>query len=146
MVGGSTDFGADVADDFARIVHDPRRPVRLFVGGEEIQGARGREDGVHRFLLPAGSAPARLVSEVGDSPAEQDVRRLGVCVVGLELDGVELELNGPVPGPGFHPIESGEGGNWRWTDGRAWLVLPHSGRAQRLTVRINDWHLMLAKS
>ncbi len=129
-------------DPTLAVIHDPARPVRLFVDGEEIAGAPGRDAGAFVYLLPEGCGPARLISASGDSPAESDTRRLGVCVVGLELDGTELDLGGPAAGPGFHPIESDQGGNWRWTDGRAWLVLPHSANRQRLTVRINDWHLL----
>jgi hypothetical protein len=29
---------------------------------------------------------------------------------------------------------------WRWTDGSAWLVLPHSTAVRRLAISITDWY------
>lgn len=132
-------------DPYEFLSFDAAHPVRLFVGDREL-APDSEPGGVYRFLVPPGSGPARLVSAAGDSPAPSDSRRLGVCVTGLELDGAWLDLEGPTSGPGFHPTESDQSGQWRWTDGRAWIILPHATEPQQLAVRINDWHAMLAKA
>ena len=63
----------------------------------------------------------------------------------IELEGVALALNGPEIGRGFHPLEGDHEMHWRWTDGRGWLVLPHSIGARRLVVAITDWYKNLRR-
>ncbi|MCW3477668.1 Hint domain-containing protein [Limobrevibacterium gyesilva] len=131
--------------DAAPVEDDPHHPVRLFANGLEIPAEPAAEPGAFDFLLPADTGPVRIASSSGASPAERDTRRLGVCVIGLALDGEAIDLDGPMPGPGFHPSEQNAHHRWRWTNGSAWLVLPPGDAQRRLTVRITDWHLMLLR-
>jgi hypothetical protein len=102
-------------------------------------------DGDYAFLLPEGAGAVRLVSPARASPAPRDPRRLGVAVTRLELDGVGLSLDGGEIGRGFHPMEGDQKMRWRWTDGSAWLVLPHSTSVRRLAVTITDWYRNLRR-
>jgi hypothetical protein len=114
--------------------------LRLFASGAEIAAEPGSTAERFDFLLPAATGPVRLVSPTGESPSETDSRRLGVCVLGVEVDGQAVDLDGPIPGPGFYPSESNEQQHWRWTSGSAWLVLPPATAPRRLSVIITDWH------
>jgi Hint domain len=126
-------FASWLADDSAH-------PLRLFANGDELEPDVDSTATRLTFILPAGTGPVRLLSRAHESPSPQDTRRLGVCVVTMEVDGTPLDLEGPLPGRGFHSPE-GEGGvRWRWTDGNAWLVLPHHDAPKVLTVHITDWH------
>jgi hypothetical protein len=116
------------------------RPLRLMVDGREVPPAEEPVGGEYRFVLPQGTGAVRLVSPARASPAPRDTRRLGVAVMRLELDGVALSLEGGEIGRGFHPVEGDQQTRWRWTDGGAWLVLPHSSSARRLAVTITDWY------
>ncbi len=116
------------------------RPLRLVVDGREVAPAEEPVGGEYRFVLPQGTGAVRLVSPARASPAPRDPRRLGVAVTRLELDGVALSLEGGEIGRGFHPVEGDEKMRWRWTDGGAWLVLPHNPGARRLVVMITDWY------
>ena len=126
-------------------VDDEARVLRLFADGGEIAPEAEPSDGDYLFLLPEGAGAVRLVSPQRASPAPRDTRRLGVAIMRLALDGTELALDGPEIGRGFHPAEGNEKMRWRWTDGRAWLVLPHSTAVRRLTVKISDWHMQLKR-
>jgi len=127
------------------IVDDEMQALRLFADGGEIAPEAEAIDGDYLFVLPEGTGAVRLVSPQRASPAPRDKRRLGVAVMRLALDGVELVLDGPELVRGFHPAEGNEKTRWRWTDGRAWLVLPHSTAARRLEVKISDWHKQLKR-
>jgi len=88
--------------------------------------AHGRR---REVALPAGLRALAIASRVWVpaqvAPESDDTRRLGVGVAGLTLDGAKLDLDDPRIGSGWHPPE----GNWRWTDGQAWL---HPRGATRL--------------
>jgi hypothetical protein len=127
------------------IVDDETQPLRLFNEGGEIAPDAEPTEGEYRFLLPDGTGAVRLISPGRASPAPRDTRRLGVAVMRLALDGTELDMEGPELGRGFHPAEGNETMRWRWTDGRAWLVLPHSTAERRLEVKISDWHTQLKR-
>jgi hypothetical protein len=79
------------------------------------------------FVLPAGKNVARLRSRAfvpaHVKAASIDRRRLGVCVVGLQVDGEPRPL-ASLPATGWHGTE--DGGVRRWTDGDA--VLPRGAR------------------
>ena len=117
--------------------------LQLFANGEELDAQEGSTQTERRFTLPPGTSRVRLISRAYDSPAPDDPRRRGVCVVGLALDGAALDLDGAVPGRGFYAMEGDEQRRWRWTDGNAWLALPHSEDARELAIRITDWHRVL---
>ena len=116
------------------------RPLRLMADGREVPPVEEPVGGEYRFQLPQGTGAVRLVSPARASPAPRDARRLGVAVTRVELDGVALSLEGGEIGRGFHPVEGDQKMRWRWTDGGAWLVLPHGGGPRRLVVTITDWH------
>jgi hypothetical protein len=134
--------GAEITSDF---IDDELRPLRLFADGGEIAPEAEPGDGDYRFLLPEGTGAVRLVSPPRASPAPRDTRKLGVAVMRVALDGTEIGLEGAELGRGFHPAEGNETTRWRWTDGRAWLVLPHSTAERRLEVKISDWHQQLRR-
>jgi hypothetical protein len=134
---------AAVAEAEDEIIDDETQVLRLFAEAGEIAAEADPLEGDYRFVLPEGTGAVRLVSPRRASPAPRDTRRLGVAVMRLALNGSELALDGPELGRGFHPAEGNEKTRWRWTDGRAWLVLPHSTAARRLEVKISDWHLQL---
>jgi len=108
--------------------------------GHEVPPVEDPLEGEYRFVLPQGTGAGRLVSPARASPAPRDTRRLGVAVIRLELDGVTVSLEGGEIGRGLHPVEGDQKMRWRWTDGGAWLVLPHSSSARRLVVTTTDWH------
>ena len=117
--------------------------LRLFANGEELDALDASTETERHFTLPPGTGRVRLISRAYNSPAPDDARRLGVCVVGLAVDGEALALDGAMPGRGFHALEGDERRRWRWTDGNAWLALPHREEARELTIHITDWHRVL---
>ena len=54
-----------------------------------------------------------------DETASGDKRHLGVCVAEIEIDSQIQTL--AALGAGWHPLESNDGREWRWTDGSASL-------------------------
>ena len=62
-------------------------------------------------------------------PRHTDRRRLGVAVIGLTADGIDIPLDDPRLGAGWHPPEPG----LRWTTGQADSALPPG---TRLAVRL----------
>jgi hypothetical protein len=56
-------------------------------------------------------------------PGLTDLRRLGVAVGELRVNGDALALDGPAFGQGFHGLESSGEHAWRWTDGQGTLVI-----------------------
>jgi fibronectin-binding autotransporter adhesin len=87
------------------------------VDGRPVAVARrGRR---HAVLLPEGARLLRIVSLSG-RPGEtaagaRDMRRLGVALARLALDGRRLAPGDPRLGAGWHDPEP----EWRWTDGDA---------------------------
>ncbi len=79
------------------------------------------------FVLPAGRKAARLRSRAfvpaHVSAASIDRRRLGVCLVGLQVDGERKALD-TLTGRGWHRTE--DGGVRRWSNGDA--LLPQGAR------------------
>lgn len=94
-----------------------------------------------RFTIPPGARALHLASPVGVLADAADSRQFGVAITAIRLDGIPLDLAGPIAGAGFHPPEAG----WRWTDGRAELRLPPSAHPRRLEVWITDWHHTLRR-
>jgi hypothetical protein len=78
--------------------------------------------------LPAGARHVRLTSRVA-VPAHLapdgggDHRRLGVAVARILLDRQEIGLSDARFGAGWHSLEDGANGRWRWTDGEAVLMV-----------------------
>lgn len=95
----------------------------------------------HRFHVPAGVKAVRLVSRSA-VPAEvhaesEDKRRMGVAVSGVWVDGTRLALTDQRLAGGWHAAERLPGGAaWRWTEGRAVIVLPPGTGARVLDVAV----------
>ncbi len=90
------------------------------------------------FILPPGTGTvilrSRRFTPADTDPAGGDTRELGVCVTGILLDGIAINLGGPVCGSGFLPLE---GTGWRWTDGAATLLLPPRAAEATLEVTLH---------
>jgi hypothetical protein len=80
------------------------------------------------FLAPAAQrlvlrSPASVPALV--IPGHADLRRLGVALADLRIDGEAVDLASDALNHGFHPPEHHEAGGvrrlWRWTDGAAEL-------------------------
>ena len=83
-----------------------------------------------RFALPATATRVTLMSDSfvphDTAPEQADRRRLGLMVSGIvihEADGRghAVGLDDPRIGAGFHALEAGTTGPFRWTDGAATL-------------------------
>ncbi len=87
--------------------------------------------GLHTVLLPPGTTLVELRSRSvvpGElDPAGGDMRRVGVPIARMVLDGDELDLDGLAPDAGFLPTERNGAARWRWTDGAARLALAPRG-------------------
>ncbi len=92
------------------------------------------EGPTYRATIPAGVSRLCLDSLVArpaeTMPGRPDHRTLGLCVVGLALDGVPVALGDPALTDGWHRPEDGR----RWTAGPAALTIPPSDRARELVV------------
>jgi collagen type I alpha len=102
--------------------------VRLFADGRPL----ALTDAV--ALVPAGTQRLRIVSRslVPAWRGLDDRRRLGVAVTRVRLGGRRLPAR--AFGAGWYAPE----GQWRWTDGDAWLTPPPVARPTRLTLEIAD--------
>ncbi len=82
-----------------------------------------------RLELPPGTPALRLRSRAWvpghTRPAESDMRRLGVAIGNLRLDGAAVRLDDARLSSGWHAPEGG----WRWTDGDGGIAL---GGARRI--------------
>ncbi len=81
-----------------------------------------------QVTLPADARLVRLVSRRWTPahlrPDGTDMRRLGVAVRRLRLDGRDVALDDARLSSGWQPVERGAGAaDWRWTDGDAGLAL-----------------------
>ena len=119
-----------VLDGGQAIVADPAPYLRVdgrVVWPERWSGTEAR------FNLPRGARSVRLVSRVfrpGDlDPLNADLRRLGMAVSSLIVDGVAIDLRDGRLADGWHHAETG----WRWTDGAA--AIPCGG-CRRVDVAI----------
>jgi hypothetical protein len=121
-----------------------RTPLRVFSGPTELTVADTVSDGPHailRFALPPRTTALRLTSPSAQPPG--DGRRLGVAILRMQLETMDIPLDNAGLIRGFHRAESGEGLTWRWTDGDALLILQPKPVAQVLSIHITDWHKML---
>jgi hypothetical protein len=78
------------------------------------------------FAAPA-AAELVLVSSASvlahTLPGVVDLRRLGVAISALKIDGQSLDLASPAFGQGFHAQEAHGDHAWRWTDGEGRLAV-----------------------
>lgn len=119
--------------------HPDTAPILRLIGDGKVLEASTAPSLHWRFVLPAGSRWLRLASPTRLAQGK-DIRRLGVAVLRMALDGVPLTLTGMAGGAGFYPAEGPIGGQWRWTNGFAQVILPISRRARVLEVVISNWH------
>jgi hypothetical protein len=118
----------------------PRRPdatthygLHLLTDGRRIQPSYVEGDRA-MFVLPAGTREAQLTSGVARPsdmrPWLDDRRRLGLKVrrITLHADGaaMDIPLDGPQLGSGWHGVENAGWRAARWTAGNAQLYLPAS--------------------
>jgi hypothetical protein len=100
-----------------RVTADPG--LRLAVDGAPV--APQRYGDTLYIALPADARDllvgSRSFVPAETEPAGTDMRRLGVAVAAVALDGEQMALHGPRPGAGWHAPEPG----WRWTDGAGHL-------------------------
>jgi hypothetical protein len=103
--------------------------VHVMADGQRIEAARRLH---HRlmFVLPEACREITLCSKsfkpTACHPESPDVRRLGICVHGLRLDGANAPLQANGFGKGWHAFEHDAAAGRRWTSGRA--VLPEGVR------------------
>ena len=99
----------------------------LLVQGRQVRPAR-IVGPLYRFLLPANVGSAVLASHsgipAGFDPRRKDMRRLGVALAGIVVDGNPLPIDHRSLRGGFYPPESLAGARWRWTDGAGEIALP----------------------
>ena len=115
--------------------------VRLVAGGREFRRVC-RRDTHCTFVLPAASGEIRIVSRSA-VPTDvdrsiNDWRRLGVAISKIVVRAgakvLELAADHHSLQDGWHPVEQGEGGMWRWTTGNAGIAIPAELRAGSITV------------
>jgi hypothetical protein len=104
--------------------------LHVMADGRRIDGTAIAE-GQWRFAIPHRAALLRLVSRIWVPahaiPGSADVRRLGVCVGRLQVDGVDRHLAAQDGAAGWHPAETEGTATWRWTSGAA--ALPAGARS-----------------
>ncbi len=137
--------GPELAALRASLCPPPPLPVRLMLGGQELPVVLAA-DRLEVSLPAADGAPVtvlRLVSPPGRPRGTLDLRRFGVAVRGVEIDGKALALDDPGFGDGFYAIERRDNAAWRWTSGDATLELPSSGSPRVLVLHLTSWHTHL---
>lgn len=128
----ASDAASAAADAYAPLLtHGPALDaLRTRLGAAATQDLRVVATGRHSFTLPPGSGDVRIVSDAHQSGA--DVRRLGVAISAIALDGVPLGLTDARFGCGFFAVDTA----WRWTDGAGYLTLGTSALPRVLTVDV----------
>lgn len=127
---------------------DAQPALRVIVNGESLTLLDGSTALSWAVELPAGTglvhlrSPPGLPANIAENERARS-RRYGVAIRALRLGDQAIPLDGPAIGDGFHAVESAGDQSWRWTDGEAVVHLPPAPGAQRLTVVISDWHLLL---
>ena len=141
----ATDLPARPADDVALRLRYRRVWPTL------VEGAR------YDFLLPPWNDELFIESATGPTllhPRGDERRLLGVAICRLRARNtavaIDIPLDGPALGEGWWPIETSGAVAYRWTNGRASLVLPDEmrrgaileltvcGRAQPAPIRSTD--------
>lgn len=120
-------------------------PMRLLLGARAIPAVFDA-DRVEATIPAADGAPMtvlRLVSPPGRPRGTFDLRRFGVAILRVELDGAAVSLDDPGFGDGFYPVEHHDNAAWRWTNGNATLALPPADTPRTLAIQIATWHTQL---
>lgn len=119
--------------------------MRLLLGARAIPSLFDA-DRLEATIPAANGAPMtvlRLVSPPGRPRDTFDLRRFGVAVLRVELDGAAVSLDDPGFGDGFYPVERHDDAAWRWTNGNATLALPPADVPRRLAIHVATWHTQL---
>ena len=128
------DFDADAADqdidqDIDQDLTDPG--IRLMCLDETLPPEIDGTWYTFRLHRPAREvmlwSRSAIPSELGGT---DDLRRLGIAVSCIEVDGRVVPLNHWSLRDGWQPIEAG----WRWTNGAARLLLPDGAKTVRFQV------------
>lgn len=138
--------GPELAALRAGLRPPPPTPLRVMLGAEELPTVFAADDRLETSLPGAEGAPMtvlRLVSPAGRPRGTQDLRRFGVAIRKIELDGTALTLDDPGFGDGFYPVERRDTAAWRWTDGEATLALPPAEMPRALIIHLAPWHARL---
>ena len=113
--------GEPAADPALLATYEP--DLCAIAGGVVL--APERDGNIWRFALPENTASVRLVSRWRTPSARQqgatEPRRLGVAVLRLELDGVEVPAGDERRCAGWHGVLSDD--HWEWTSGDATLTV-----------------------
>jgi len=105
--------------------------LRLVVAGRSFRPVACDGDR-YSFVVPRLDRELRVVSRFG-RPVDavrhtNDWRRLGVAVRRISVQAgnrrVDITADHPMLSEGWHPVEHGADGPWRWTDGDAAVPLP----------------------
>ena len=123
----------------------PPPALRLMLGTQELPVSLDTDRMEATLPATAGELMTilRLVSPAGYPRGTSDLRRFGVAIRKIELDGEELALDYPGLGEGFYAVESRDNASWRWTNGAATLVLPASESNRFLVLHLTTWHTHL---
>jgi hypothetical protein len=137
--------GPDLVSLRASLCPPAPPPLRVMLGLLELP-LLPAGDRLETSLPPSQGEPMivlRLLSPQGRPPGTRDLRRFGVAIRAVELDGSPLSLDDPGFGDGFYPLERRENASWRWTNGEATLALPPSDTPRKLAIQIAPWHTQL---
>jgi Hint domain len=115
--------------------------IRLMAGGREFRPVL-RRDSHCTFVLPAASGEIRIMSRSAVPTdldrSTNDWRRLGVAISKIVVRAgtkvLEFAADHQSLQDGWHPVEQGEDGMWRWTTGNAGLAIPAKLRTGSITV------------
>ena len=104
-------------------------PDLLLIAGADTITAE-RDGHVWRFTLPEGIETVRLMSRSmvpgAITSGERDMRRLGIAVSHLTLDGIDVPADDPRRTSGWH----GPDGTMQWTNGNAFLEVKGARRLE----------------
>ncbi len=129
----------------ARLCPPAPPSLRLMLGTQELPLAVASDR--LEAMLPAGNEATatvlQLISPPGRPRGTADLRRFGIAIRAVELDGAALALDDPGFGDGFYPVERRDDVSWRWTNGNARLSLPASAFPRALVLHLTSWHTHL---
>ncbi len=126
--------------DRAGIATQPFRPtLQVLCDGRPLR-CKNVGRGLLSYGLPHLASDLQLISPpwvpACNVRESIDIRRLGVRLLQVRIDGQVLDLDDAAFARGFYPKEISNEGECRWTNGQANLLLPVG--AKRITLRLAD--------